>query len=159
MRAADLCWTIGPELSCPTSTGKRSRKLMRRIHSSRLHPLAMPTATAAIPDADIVLFVTDVSVPPTAEDRDIAALLGERAPDRVILVLNKMDLLPAEKVKLHTEAYWEMVPLRRDWMMTTATTGDNLAKLLDMILRSLPRGPEYYPGDQITASCITIEFS
>ena len=108
------------------------------------------TATNAIPDADVVLFIVDVSVFPTREDRRAARLIGERSEAPVILVLNKMDLLPADKVKLHTEAYWSLVPNHRAWMMTVATTGVNLDKLLDLIVEALPEGPRYYPGDQVT---------
>lgn len=108
------------------------------------------TATNAIPDADVVLFIVDVSVFPTGEDRRAARLIGERSEAPVILVLNKMDLLPADKVKLHTEAYWSLVPNHRAWMMTVATTGVNLDKLLDLIVEALPEGPRYYPGDQVT---------
>jgi GTP-binding protein Era len=61
-----------------------------------------------------------------------------------------MDLLPADKVKPHTEAYWELVPYRHGWMMTVATQGVNLDKLLDQIVGALPEGPRYYPGDQVT---------
>jgi GTP-binding protein Era len=116
----------------------------------KLGQAMVATATATIPDADVVLFVVDVSVLPAAEDREIASLIGDRASASVILVLNKMDLLPADKVKSHTEAYWELAPYHRDWMMTTATTGQNLDKLVALILSSLPEGPPYYPGDQIT---------
>jgi GTP-binding protein Era len=35
-------------------------------------------------------------------------------------------------------------------MMTTATKGENLAKLLDLIVKALPEGPPYYPGEQVT---------
>ena len=35
-------------------------------------------------------------------------------------------------------------------MMTTATKGENLGKLLDLIVDALPEGPPYYPGDQVT---------
>jgi GTP-binding protein Era len=108
------------------------------------------TATRSIPDADVVLFMVDVSVPPTDEDRMIAGLIREHTEAPVILVLNKMDLLPAEKVKPHTEAYWELVPYRHEWMMTVATQGVNLDKLLDQIVGALPEGPRYYPGDQVT---------
>jgi GTP-binding protein Era len=116
----------------------------------KLGQAMVAAATAAIPDADVVLFVVDVSVPPTAEDSEIAALIEARTRAPVILVLNKMDLLRPERVKPHTEAYWRLVPYRRDWMMTTATTGDNLGKLVDQILLQLPEGPRYYPGDQVT---------
>ncbi len=108
------------------------------------------TATSALPDADVVLFMVDVSVPPTDEDRVITKIVRQNTTTPVILVLNKMDLLPADKVKSHTEAYWELVPYHQDWMMTCATDGDNLEKLVERTVAALPEGPRYYPGDQIT---------
>jgi len=108
------------------------------------------TATRAIPDADVVLFMVDVSVPPTDEDRMIARLIQEHTEAPVILALNKMDLLPAAKVKPRTEAYWKLAPYHREWMMTIATRGVNLDKLLRLIVAALPEGPRYYPGDQVT---------
>jgi GTP-binding protein Era len=128
------------------------------IHRPRhkLGQAMVTTATNAMPDADVVLFVVDVSSPPTDEDRMIGRLIQEQTGGKghsdvlIILVLNKMDLLPAEKVKFHTEAYWEVAPYHREWMMTTATQGVNLDKLLTLIVTTLPEGPRYYPGDQVT---------
>jgi GTP-binding protein Era len=122
------------------------------LHQPRhkLGQAMVDTATRSIPDADVVLLMVDVSVPPTDEDRMIAGLIREHTEAPVILVLNKMDLLPAENVKPHTEAYWELVPYRHEWMMTVATEGANLDKLLDQIVGALPEGPRYYPGDQVT---------
>jgi len=122
------------------------------IHRPR-HKLGesmVSSATRAIPDADVVLFMVDVSVRPTGEDRMIAGMIQEQAQAPVILVLNKMDLLSAGKVKSHTQSYWEVVPYRQDWMMTVATKGVNLDKLLDLVVGALPEGPRYYPGDQVT---------
>ncbi len=122
------------------------------LHRARhkLGQVMVATASAAIPDADVVLFMVDVSVMPTTQDREIAKLIADRTGAPVILVLNKMDLLAPAKVKLHTQAYWDAVPFHREWMMTRATRGDNLDKLLDLIISMLPEGPEYYPGDQVT---------
>ncbi|TET51576.1 MAG: GTPase Era, partial [Anaerolineales bacterium] len=108
------------------------------------------TATRAIPDADAILFVVDSSVAPTDEDRWIADLIREQARGPVLLVLNKMDLLPARKVKSHSEAYWELVPDRHESMMTIATKGVNLEKLLPSIVSALPEGPRYFPEGQVT---------
>ncbi len=122
----------------------------------KLGQMMVATATSAIPDADLVLFVVDVSVPPTEEDREIGKLIREQTDAMghsdvpVLLVLNKMDLLPADKVKAHTEAYWEVAPYHREWMMTIATRGENLDKLLPLIVAALPEGPRYYPHDQVT---------
>jgi GTP-binding protein Era len=94
--------------------------------------------------------VVDVSVMPTEEDQMIARMIRQRTSHPVILVLNKMDLLPPERVKPHTEAYWALVPDHAGWMMTIATEAVNLDKLLDMVIAHLPEGPRYYPGDLIT---------
>jgi GTP-binding protein Era len=116
----------------------------------KLGQTMVATATRAIPDADVALFMVDVSVSPTDEDRMIAELIQKHTQAPVILVLNKMDLLPADKVKPHTEAYWDLVPHHKAWMMTIATEGENLDKLLDLVIAALPEGPPYYPYDQIT---------
>jgi GTP-binding protein Era len=116
----------------------------------KLGKAMVATAIRAIPGSDVVLFMADVSVPPTDEDRMIAKLIKEQTDAPVMLVLNKMDLLPAEKVKPHTEAYWALAPYHHDWMMTTAIEGVNLDKLLALVVAALPEGPRYFPGDQVT---------
>lgn len=120
----------------------------------KLGEYMVTTAQSTIPDADVILFMVDVSVPPTGEDRYIARLLeGRRAETTYILVLNKMDLLEAKNVQEHCDAYWDLAGIGEsdeNWMMTTATTGDNLDKLLDLLVNALPEGPRYYPGDQVT---------
>ncbi len=117
-----------------------------------LHKLGeymVKTAIAAILDADVVLFLVDVSQMPDEEDELIARTLKERYKGPVILVLNKMDLLKPEQVKPHTEAYLALGDFQ-DWMMISAVTGDNLDKLRDLIVAYLPPGPRFYPEDQIT---------
>lgn len=126
------------------------------IHRPR-HELGrymVATAQSAIPDADVILFMVDVSVEPTREDQEIARLITKRGGDApVLLVLNKMDRLTPDKVQAHCDAYWSLGDVDAwytNWMMTRATTGDNLDKLLGQIRELLPEGPRYYPGDQIT---------
>jgi len=121
------------------------------IHQPRhkLGEFMVETATKAIPDADVVLFMVDVSELPTAEDEQIAELIAEYCRSPVILVLNKADLLPPEKVQPHSNAYFGLVKYD-EWMMISATRGDNLDKLLNMIVARLPQGPRYYPPDQLT---------
>ena len=115
----------------------------------KLGEFMVETATRAIPDADVILFVVDVSEMPTAEDEQIARLIEKYGRAPVILALNKADLLPPEQVIPHTDAYFKLVR-HEDWMLVSATRGDNRDKLLDMIIAHLPEGPRYYPEDQIT---------
>jgi GTP-binding protein Era len=115
----------------------------------RLGEYMVKTAQQAVPDADVVLFMVDVSVPPTEEDRIAARFLADKCRSPVILVLNKMDRLPPHRVEPHSEAYLALGRFD-DWMMTCATRGDNLDKLLAMVITRLPLGPRYYPEGQVT---------
>jgi len=157
----------------PQTTRNRLRGILTRpdaqivfvdtpgIHQPRhkLGEFMVETATKSIPDADVVLFLVDVSEMPTAEDEQIAQLIEEQGQAPVVLVLNKADLLPPEKVQRYSDAYFKLVKLdawveceayRNQWMMISATRGDNRDKLLDMVVARLPEGPRYYPPDQLT---------
>lgn len=121
------------------------------IHQPRhkLGEFMVETAAKTVPDADVVLFMVDVSEMPTAEDEQIAQLIEEHSQGPVVLVLNKADLLPPEKVQPHSDAYFELVE-HDEWTMISATRGDKRDELLDMVVARLPPGPRYYPADQLT---------
>jgi len=105
-------------------------------------------ARAAIPDADVIVFVTDVTEPPDEADRHIASLLKEaRGP--VVLVMNKQDALRPAQVLPHSDAY-RALGAWSDWMLVSAIRGDNLSKLLGMVIDRLPLGPPLYPTDAVT---------
>ena len=132
------------------------------IHAPRnsLGQFMVSTATGAIGEADVIVFMVDVTELPDQNDRRIAAALRDRSTTRsVILALNKMDnLIPPDRMKAHVEAYWSLAPTEPghaapapwDWIMLSATRGDNRQELLDKIMAALPEGPLYYPEDQIT---------
>jgi GTP-binding protein Era len=117
-----------------------------------LHKLGeymVETAVRAIPDADVVLFLVDVSRPPGDEDRQIAGILREQCRVPVLLVLNKADLLAPEEVTSHVEAYQALGEFD-DWLLVSALRGDNRDRLLEETIERLPPGPRYYPEDQVT---------
>ncbi|MDI7274481.1 MAG: GTPase Era, partial [Anaerolineae bacterium] len=105
------------------------------------------TARRAILDADLALWVIDLSTPPSAQERQIAGWLKE-APETV-LALNKMDLVGPESVPERAEAYHELLP-QAEWLPITATTGEGCARLLEVIVAKLPLGPRYFPEEQVT---------
>jgi len=132
------------------------------IHAPKnsLGQYMVSAATGAIGEADVIVFMVDVSERPDANDRRIAEALRDRSATRsVILALNKMDnLLPPDRMKAHVEAYWSLAPTAPgqeppapwDWITLSATRGDNRQELLDKIVAALPEGPLYYPEDQVT---------
>ncbi len=124
------------------------------IHRRAEHRLGKQlneNAVAAIPDADLILFVVDVSRPPHTDDARVAEVLREKATQRpVFFVLNKMDQLAMDRAEAHITAYWALYPDYADSMPVSALKGTNLDRLLEHILRFMPEGPRYFPADQIT---------
>jgi GTP-binding protein Era len=117
-----------------------------------LHKLGaymVETAIRAIPDADVVLFLADISRPPSDEDRQIAGILREQCHVPILLVLNKIDLLPADVVAEHVKAY-EALGDFDDQFLISALHGDRLDELLEQTIERLPPGPRYYPEEQVT---------
>ena len=117
-----------------------------------LHKLGaymVETAVRAIPDADVVLFLVDVSRLPGDEDLQIAEILRQQCRTPVILVLNKGDLLPPEAATEHVEAYQALGEFD-DWFLISALQGDKLDELLGETIKQLPLGPRYYPEEQVT---------
>jgi GTP-binding protein Era len=116
----------------------------------RLGEAMVDAAAAALVDADAVLWVVDVSTDPTDEDRQVATRLAEMAPVvPVVLGLNKVDRAAPERLAECAREYAALAP-RANWQPVSATRGDNLGRLLDLIVASLPLGPRFYPEDQIT---------
>ena len=116
--------------------GKAMNRLMNR------------TATAALKDADAVLFVSDATQW-TAEDDDVLKLLHDcRAP--VIALLNKIDRVrPKEKL---LDVISQMAERRefREILPISAEKGDNLDRLLAILPAYLPDSPPLFPEDMIT---------
>lgn len=80
-------------------------------------------------------------------DRSIAEDMGRKKVPK-ILVLNKIDLIPKEKLLTLIDAfsaygYDAIIPI-------SAANGDGLPQLEGAILGFLPEGPKYFPDDMIT---------
>ncbi|MFN4294090.1 MAG: GTPase Era [Thermoflexales bacterium] len=136
-----------------------------------LNRYMMREVGAALKDCDAILFVTDVSRPPTDEDRRVAERIA-RLPQPKLLAMNKADLLDPRDVVERVAAHEALLPKpqtdaapeaagqapalstsifdAQTSILTSGTRGDNLDKLLNMILKTLPYGPRYFPSGQFT---------
>jgi GTP-binding protein Era len=115
----------------------------------KLGEFMVQTALRAIPDADLVLFLVDVSDVPNEEDRHIAAVLGQHPGVPIVLVLNKADLVAPAEATANADAYRELGAFE-EWILISALRGENRDRLLEMIVEHLPLGPRYFPEEQIT---------
>ena len=119
----------------------------RPLHKLGKH--MVETAVRVIPDADVVLFLVDVSRPPNDEDRQIAEILQQRGSMPVLLTLNKVDLPTPEQEAANARAYQALGEFDAV-LAISALRGDNLDALLEAAIERLPVGPRYYPEDQVT---------
>ncbi len=116
----------------------------------KLDEFMVDTAVESLQEADLILWLVDVSQPIGGGDRAISdklQALGGSVP--VILAMNKGDLLAAADVLPQSEAYRALLP-EAAWIVFSATLGDGRDELLRLIVDALPEGPRYYPADQVT---------
>jgi GTP-binding protein Era len=106
-------------------------------------------ARGALEHCDLVLFLVDASQMPTDEDRTLAGMLNSMVrPGKILLVLNKIDLLMA-KDSSNQAALQELVP-GSSLVLISATRGDNRELLLEKIISHMPVGEPFYPEEQVT---------
>ena len=96
---------------------------------------------------DAMLLVVDIRRSGARTDRLIERLNGSSVP--LILVLNKIDSLPAEKVFVAIDHYRKKADFA-DIVPVSAKTGKNLDELVKVIFDHLPVGPPYYDEETVT---------
>ena len=107
-------------------------------------------AKTALEHCDLVLFMVDASILPNNEDELLSSILHNQIrPERILLVLNKIDLVQSDKVNEIEIAYQKLLP-DVEVIAISATRGDHRLELLDRILQHLPEGEPFYPEEQIT---------
>ena len=114
----------------------------------KLGEYMMKSAKETLREVDLVLFVSDVTESFGPGERFILNMLEEETRP-VVLVLNKVDLVPREKLLPIIQQY----SLLRDFaavVPVSAVTGENTDRLLSVIKENLEEGPQYYPEDEVT---------
>jgi GTPase len=110
-------------------------------------------AEETLEETDLILFLVDASSEPNEEDRILSDMLGslkKLAP--VLLLLNKVDLIPTNELETRQAAYQSILPDKADisTMAVSATSGIHMGELLEKILSYMPEGEPFYPESQIT---------
>jgi GTP-binding protein Era len=123
------------------------------IHTAR-HKLGKylnQEAEEALNGVDVILFLVEGSSEPTEDDSQIAALL-EKAARRIplLLVVNKIDLLPEDRLALRLEQYQALIKKEVKTASISAALGDGLDDLLDLLVENCPVRPPEYEEGQVT---------
>ena len=156
---------LGQKLSIVTSKPQTTRKRILGILSSEnyqvifldtpgiikpeylLQEKMMEAVNESLKDADLVILIADVLA--NGDNMLRNEFIGEnilngRKP--VLLLLNKIDLLEQDKVKLLISKY-ELQGSFKKVIPVSALLNFNIEGVLNSIIESLPEGPKYYPDD------------
>jgi GTPase len=115
----------------------------------QLGQVLVQNAKIAIESVDVVLFVVDGSVACGSGDRFIVDwLIRSKTP--VILGLNKIDQQAPNSQNIDDS--YQLVASSHQWptVKFSATTGEGLPELQDLLIAQLETGPFYYPPDLVT---------
>ena len=116
---------------------------------SQLNKRLMDTVRASLEERDLLLYLVDATRAFTIEDRravDVALKTGTP----VVLVLNKVDLLPDKGKLLPLIERFKALHEFAAYVPVSATKRIGLAELRKVILSHLPEGPAYFPEDYVT---------
>ena len=113
----------------------------------KLQEVMMNFVNSALSDADIILYVTDVTEKPLEEKEYTERIKASGVP--VIIAINKIDLSNQDDLERITEA-WHIAFPGSPVIPLSALKNFNLDALLDSILKRLPEGEPFFPKDQLT---------
>jgi len=114
----------------------------------RLDRAMVSTAWSGAHDADLVCVLLDAKVGIDGEADSMLGKVSSVDHDKV-LVLNKIDLVPREKLLALVKAANERLAFARTFMIS-ALSGDGVADLRRTLAEMVPPGPFLYPKDQMS---------
>ena len=116
----------------------------------RLQEKMLEFSRSALVDADVLLYVTDVT---DSADRNADFLEKVKkmaaAGTRVFLIINKIDLTTQETLE-NLVAFWHAQLPEAEIFPISAQERFGVAQLFDAIKDALPVGPPFFPKDQLT---------
>jgi GTPase len=114
----------------------------------RLDRAMVSTAWSGAHDADLVCVLLDAKA---GIDEEADAILNKLASvaHPKILVLNKIDLIPREKLLALAQAANDRMKFEHTFMIS-ALSGDGVDDLRKTLARMVPPGPFHYPEDQMS---------
>ncbi|MCI8561450.1 MAG: GTPase Era [Dorea sp.] len=120
------------------------------IHKAKnkLGEYMVNVAESTLNEVDVVLWLVEPTTFIGAGEKHIAKQL-ERVNTPVVLVINKIDSVKREEVFSSIQAYKDIYDFA-EIVPVSARSGNNTEELLDVVMKYLPYGPQFYDEDTIT---------
>lgn len=115
---------------------------------SQLGDFMVQSALSTLNEVDAVLFMVNATQKRGKGDDFIIERL-KKVHKPIYLVINKID-------KIHPDKLFDIIAEYKDTLdykevyPISALQGNNVPELIDNLVADLPKGPQYYPDDQIT---------
>ena len=113
----------------------------------KLQESMMRFVMGALADADILLYVTDVTEHPDVSNEVLSRVAAGGV--KTLLVINKIDLTTPDQLESLVEEWQKALP-EAEIISVSALNNFNIGGLFDRILAALPEGEPYYPKDALT---------
>ena len=159
---------LGQKIVITTDKAQTTRKRIKGIYTSKegqivfidtpgihkpfnkLGEFLLDEAKISIPDADLILLLTDGTEPAGKGDKWIVKnLLQNDVP--IIIVINKVDKIKnPQKIEENLLTYKMLFDKNIPVVKISAKTGRNIETLLKNIFKYLPEGDLLYPEDVVT---------
>jgi len=115
----------------------------------KLGEFMVEEALSSLPDADLILWVTDVSKSPRTDDERVAEVLRAQ-PLSVVLVMNKIDIATPEILMANSQAFRALIPDAVADIAISAIEERGTEAVQSLLYQQLLSGPRYFPPDQVT---------
>ena len=113
----------------------------------KLQETMMHSVNSALSDADLILYITDVTERTADQGEYIDKIKASGVP--VIIAVNKIDLTNQGDLEKIVES-WHLAFPQSPVIPVSALNNFNLEALLSGVLGKLPESPPYFPKDQLT---------
>jgi GTP-binding protein Era len=97
-------------------------------------------------EVDVVLLLVEAAMPGPGDRYIVEQVKKVTGP--VLLVINKIDLVKSGELPPIIEAFRQLHSFD-EIILVSALTGENVERLIEVIIGYLPEGPQYYPDDMI----------
>lgn len=114
----------------------------------RLGDFMVESAYSALREVDAVLFMISADQKRArGDDFIIERLKNVQSP--VYLIINKIDKVHPDELLGIIEDYSAQMPFAQV-VPISATEGNNVDRLMEVLIAEMPEGPQYFPDDQVT---------
>ena len=114
----------------------------------RLDRAMVSAAWEGAEDADILVLLVDGRAGLGLKVTTIVERMAHRK-ERIILVINKVDIAAKEKLLVHAQKLNELAAFEETFFVS-AKTGDGLDELKAYLVAAMPEGPWHFPEDQVS---------